>query len=335
MNSGWFDAFFYLYAAIACGFGVAVLLTSNVVRMAFFLVISLGATAGLFFLAGAEFVGAMQLMIYVGGTLVLLIFGVMLTAQQRFISMKTPAGHWILSAGVGGALLFLLMASAFSVADWREPNPNREQLAVEENKTVTQIGFALSGFRVDLMEQVDEILRGGMSGYLLPFIIVSVHLLVVLIGAAYMARAKRVSGTAGPAVPLDISDKKRNVITSLWLWAFLTLDLGFAFLALLYPQVIRELPAVGKYLADTSDSFMFGYGVALAVQGFCVAAVLGWSRWGVWGIILTAVVQLIVAATNNIGLNGVAVIAIDQVIAAFGTVGVLMLGRPSSWSQLE
>ena len=68
---------------------MAVVLTSNIVRMAFYLMLSLGATAGLFFLAGAEFVGAMQLMIYVGGTLVLLIFGVMLTAQARFISMKT------------------------------------------------------------------------------------------------------------------------------------------------------------------------------------------------------------------------------------------------------
>ena len=53
----------------------------NIVRMAFYLVLSLAATAGLFFLAGADFVGSMQMMIYVGGTLVLLIFGVMLTAQ--------------------------------------------------------------------------------------------------------------------------------------------------------------------------------------------------------------------------------------------------------------
>ncbi len=60
-------------------------LTSNIVRMAFYLVLSLGATSGLFFLAGADFVGAMQLMIYVGGTLVLLVFGVMLTAKGPFI----------------------------------------------------------------------------------------------------------------------------------------------------------------------------------------------------------------------------------------------------------
>ena len=55
-----------------------------------------GRRPGLFFLAGADFVGAMQFLIYVGGTLVLLVFGVMLTAQGPFISMKTASGEWIL-----------------------------------------------------------------------------------------------------------------------------------------------------------------------------------------------------------------------------------------------
>ncbi len=79
----WHSFFFLLFALLACGFAVAVVLASNIVRMAFYLVLSLAATAGLFFLAGADFVGAMQLMIYVGGTLVLLVFGVMLTSQDR------------------------------------------------------------------------------------------------------------------------------------------------------------------------------------------------------------------------------------------------------------
>ena len=74
----WHSLLFLLFAGIACAFAVAVAVTANIVRMAFYLVISLAATSGLFFLAGADFVGAMQLMIYVGGTLVLLIFGVML-----------------------------------------------------------------------------------------------------------------------------------------------------------------------------------------------------------------------------------------------------------------
>src|SRR5688500_4794976 len=111
----WHSLTFVFFALLACGFGVAVLATSNIVRMAFYLTLSLGATAGLFFLAGGEFVGAMQLMMYVGGTLVLLIFGVMLTAQERFITMKTSAGEWVTGLIVGGTLLVLLLRTAFSI----------------------------------------------------------------------------------------------------------------------------------------------------------------------------------------------------------------------------
>ena len=89
----WHTVYFLLFSLAACGFALAVVFTSNIVRMAFYLVLSLGATAGLFFLAGADFIGSMQLLIYVGGTLVLLVFGVMLTAQSPFISMKTRAGR--------------------------------------------------------------------------------------------------------------------------------------------------------------------------------------------------------------------------------------------------
>ncbi len=112
-----------LFAALACVFAAAVLFTSNIVRMAFYLTLSLGATSGLFFLAGAHFVGAMQLMIYVGGTLVLLIFGVMLTAQARFISLRTSSGEWIAALIVGSLLLVLLIGAAFSVEPWRVVQP--------------------------------------------------------------------------------------------------------------------------------------------------------------------------------------------------------------------
>lgn len=187
----WHQFYFILFAALTCGFALAVLFTANVVRMAFYLVLSLGASAGLFFLAGEEFVGAMQLLIYVGGTLVLLIFGVMLTAQARFVSMKTHAGEWVMALIVGGSLLFLLASAAYSVRDWNRPNPVRDSIALTESKAVTQIGLGLSGVRVDKLDEPDEVMRQGMSGYMLPFVIVSMHLLVVLVGAAYMARTKK------------------------------------------------------------------------------------------------------------------------------------------------
>src|SRR5258705_4331831 len=113
----WPSVFFLLLAILACGFAVAVLLSPNVVRMAFYLVLSLAATAGLFFLAGADFVGSMQLLIYVGGTLVLLVFGVVLTAQGPFVTMKTSGGEGILLAFVGRSLLAVLLPTAFQIGD--------------------------------------------------------------------------------------------------------------------------------------------------------------------------------------------------------------------------
>lgn len=166
-----------------------VVLSSNIVRMAFYLTISLGATAGLFFLAGADFVGAMQLMIYVGGTLVLLVFGVMLTAQGPFVSMKTRGGDWILAAVLSGSLLALLVPAAFTVPEWR--GATSPVVSTQSPPTATPLGLGLLGVRVDRLEDRPETLKGGMSSYLLPFEIVSVHLLVVLVGAAYLARTKR------------------------------------------------------------------------------------------------------------------------------------------------
>lgn len=190
----WHQFFFVMFALLTCGFALGVLFSGNIVRMAFYLVLSLASSAGLFFLAGAEFVGAMQLMIYVGGTLVLLIFGVMLTAQDRFISLKTPAGEWVISLVIGGTLLSLLLAAAFRHEDWHTPNPEAAKQLTQSNAADTaRLGLSLVGVRPDKLE--DDKLTAGMSGYLFPFIIVSVHLLVVLVGAAYMARAKKRAAT--------------------------------------------------------------------------------------------------------------------------------------------
>jgi NADH-quinone oxidoreductase subunit J len=180
----WHAAFFLLFALVACGAAVMVVLTDNVVRMALHLVLSLGATAGLFFLAGAEFVGSMQLMIYVGGTLVLLVFGVMLTAQTKLVTLQTPPGDRVLAGILAAALLAVLVQSAVSIEPWRQPGR-----AVTQPPTATPLGMALVGVRVD--RQPVEVESRPRSGYLLPFEIVSVHLLVVLVGAAYLARAKR------------------------------------------------------------------------------------------------------------------------------------------------
>jgi NADH-quinone oxidoreductase subunit J len=181
MDLYWPSFFFYLFSVIACAFAVAVVVSPNIVRMAFYLVMSLAGTAGLFFIAGADFVGSMQLLIYVGGTLVLLVFGVMLTSQDRFISMQTSRFEMRMAAVIGLGLFVILAWAAWSVPAWRGlDRATAEAIALQP--TATPIGMALLGARVD---------APNTSGYLLIFEIISVHLLVVLIGAAYLARAKR------------------------------------------------------------------------------------------------------------------------------------------------
>lgn len=186
----WHTLFFLLTSLVACALAVAVVVSANIVRMAFYLVMSLGAVAGLFFLAGADFVGAMQLMIYVGGTLVLLIFGVMLTSGGPLARMKTSPAQWMMALLAGGSLLAVLLAAAVSVRDWQHLALPYPETAAPPS--AAPIGLGLVGVRVDKLDpEKREELRAGMSGYLLPFEIVSVHLVVVLVGAAYLARAKR------------------------------------------------------------------------------------------------------------------------------------------------
>jgi NADH-quinone oxidoreductase subunit J len=209
---------FYTLAVLTGASAIAVVVTQNIVRSATWLLFTLAGVAGLFFLLGTEFVGAIQLLIYVGGTLVLVVFGVMLTAQGPFITMRISAAEWALSLVVG-VLLFAVLA--YSVGQMPDPaaaereRPKRELEKLNKERAEKgleplppppaprraaskDLGAALLGDErvtpsanlTGLPETAKPRGRTPM-GYLLPFEIVSVHLLVVLIGAAYLARAKR------------------------------------------------------------------------------------------------------------------------------------------------
>jgi NADH:ubiquinone oxidoreductase subunit 6 (subunit J) len=189
---------------------VAVVITQNIVRSAVWLLFTLAGVAGVFFLLGADFVASTQLIIYIGGILVLVVFGVMLTAQGPFINLRVGAAEWVVAASVG-LLLFGVLAFTTLTGHWSQApaNPvpvpafaeNTEQPPAADSMNSTLLGMSFLG-----IEQITprRDLTGLPSGvqarvrrpvaYLLPFEIVSVHLLVVLIGAAYLARAKRRRG---------------------------------------------------------------------------------------------------------------------------------------------
>lgn len=197
---------FYTVAGLTALCAIAVVVTQNIVRSAAYLLFTLGGAAAVFFLLGADFVGATQLLVYVGGTLVLVVFGVMLTAQGPFVSMKTGAAEWAIAAVVGVTLYAVIAVSLL-----REPlefsspvdRRHREAQSADPEHSTNSIATGLAFMNVEdatpkanltgIATGHEKPIRKQM-GYLLPFEIVSVHLLVVLIAAAYLARAKRRRG---------------------------------------------------------------------------------------------------------------------------------------------
>ena len=190
------DVLFFLLAGLTSVSAIAVVVTQNIVRAATWLLFALAGTAGIFFLLGADFIGATQLLIYVGGTLVLVVFGVMLTAQGPFVTMRIGAAEWAISILAGAMLFGVLSISLWGVV----VPPGSKPESANEVRPMTaskHLGAALLGdIRVTREAKmtgpagVMQRDRTRMS-YLLPFEIVSIHLLVVLVGAAYLARAKR------------------------------------------------------------------------------------------------------------------------------------------------
>lgn len=196
---------FWIMAALVGLCGLATVISQNIVRAATWLLFTLAGTSGIFFLLGADLVGAIQLLVYVGGTLILVVFGVMLTAQGPFVNMKASGAEWAISVAAGALLLAILVIGLLPLqhgplgpADPKEPvvafapkgrlgdNPGNSPYSM-----VIGQGFLGVGVGPAHNEQKVGKPRVIRTHYLLPFEIVSVHLLVVLIGAAYLARAKR------------------------------------------------------------------------------------------------------------------------------------------------
>jgi NADH-quinone oxidoreductase subunit J len=174
MSLDW--ALFTLVAAGVVASALGVVLSQSIIRSAVWLLFTLVGVSLVYFLLGAAFLGATQLIIYVGGTLVLIVFGAMLTGGGPFAALRSRPLEWV----AGGTVAVALFAGLATVS-FRLAVPAYETSG--EGATTGQLGLAFLGIR-------DRESRGG-AAYLLPFEIVSVHLLVVLVGAAYLARAKK------------------------------------------------------------------------------------------------------------------------------------------------
>lgn len=175
---------FAIVAGLTSVSAVGVVVTRSLVRAAVWLLVTLIGVSLTYFLLGAEFLGAAQLIVYVGGTLVLVVFGVMLTSAGPFAGLRTRPVEWAIGGVLAGTLFALLVVVSLDVG-----TSAGDTAAIESPLPGTgPLGMAFLGV-------ADQ--PNGLA-FLLPFEIVSVHLLVVLIAAAYLARAKRRTTTEGP-----------------------------------------------------------------------------------------------------------------------------------------
>jgi NADH-quinone oxidoreductase subunit J len=162
-----FTVIFYLFALLAVGSATVVVFSKNIVHAAFALLFSLFAVAGLYVLLMADFLAVTQLLIYVGGILVLVLFGVMLTSRVISVDIKTGTIQTLPAVLLSAALAGMLTGMFWST-DWKISTTVRSPDA-----TASELGNML------------------LSSYLLPFEIASVLLLVALMGAAMIARREK------------------------------------------------------------------------------------------------------------------------------------------------
>src|SRR5947207_14943005 len=109
---------FYVFAIMTGASALAVVLTRNIVRTAVALLFTLVGVAGLYFLLNAEFLAAVQIVVYAGGTLILIIFGVMLTSKSPFSRFEPKMGEVAIAISVS-ILLFASLVMAIRAAHFQ------------------------------------------------------------------------------------------------------------------------------------------------------------------------------------------------------------------------
>src|SRR3954466_569423 len=100
---------FYLFAGMSVISALCVVISRNIVRTAVCLLFTLIGVAGLYFLLNAEFLAAVQLVVYAGGTLILIIFGVMLTSKSPFSRFEPKLVEVVVAMSINLVLLIALV----------------------------------------------------------------------------------------------------------------------------------------------------------------------------------------------------------------------------------
>lgn len=162
-----YDIIFYFFAVVILSSGIFLVLTKNIVYSAFSLMFTLFGIAGLYVLLGADFIAIVQLIVYVGGILILILFGVMLTNKITNVQIKTGTIQMI-PAIIGVGIFTGYLINVLFNTEWVSTSA-----AANQQSTVYDLGKLL------------------ITDYVLIFELLGILLLVALIGAATIARKEK------------------------------------------------------------------------------------------------------------------------------------------------
>ncbi|HWZ14603.1 MAG TPA: NADH-quinone oxidoreductase subunit J [Mucilaginibacter sp.] len=164
---------------IALGAALFVAATKNLVRSIFMFFVTLFALAGLYVLALADFVAITQIVIYVGGILVLILFAFMLSGKETLNLIAQQRGKFIsinkIAALLLSGLFLLVLLNTFFKVD--ADHLTWITRSLRANNAITPTAAMTENIGVNLMTK-----------YLLPFEAISILLMVALIGAAHLSR---------------------------------------------------------------------------------------------------------------------------------------------------
>lgn len=203
---------FFLIGTVAVASSILVVAMRNPVHSALFLLVTFLCVAALFIMQGAEFVGAVQVLVYAGGIMVLFLFVVMLINVRHLPEEKMLSPYGLAGAGVA-LVLFILFASMVRPGSFHDEvlRPDylqrygmhkHHKVKMADGRTVRR-NVVKRSKRVGNSEAIGMLLYGD---YLVPFEVASLFLLVGMVGAIVIGK-RQLEANQEEAIPAYMADR--------------------------------------------------------------------------------------------------------------------------------
>jgi hypothetical protein len=195
-------------------------------------------------------------------------------------------------------------------------------------------------------------LANSVSGYLFPFVIVSMHLLVVLVGASYLARTKRRGPGALPtargsalAAPVARPTPRHSFFVNVGVMKGIVINVILAILCLTFAQWTSYLgsedgsptaQAIYSFAQRTPAWLPFALAGLFGFNVLALAVVWQWQRWSVVALLIVPLLIFGMVASTLLGLTAAIVLLVLTMIPAVALLVLLLQGgRNSAWSRME